>query len=275
MGKNSALQFGAREARAPFILFTDADVVLGPEVVAEAVAKMESEGLDHLGGHFFVDCHTLAEEVCAPFLVLSSSIALCGTARSLGAATGAFNLVRAEAYRRWGCHEPIKGEIVDDVALARHLKRRGAATRFLRMDDRVRVRLFIGFSGYLKAVARSSVPFLNIGALPVALLALGLVALTMLTLGGVCLPALALLSPDGSVLLPDWVRWLAPAPYALGLLAMFMAPAFDNARWIFRLFFPVASMLLACGVLQACLRRSVGSPVTWRGRRYGRTTSSA
>jgi cellulose synthase/poly-beta-1,6-N-acetylglucosamine synthase-like glycosyltransferase len=88
LGKSHALDFGAKQVSTPYLLFTDADVIFGPGIIAEALRKMSAARLYHLGGHFFVDCRSVAEEICAPVLMLSSGLALFGTANSLGAATG-------------------------------------------------------------------------------------------------------------------------------------------------------------------------------------------
>jgi hypothetical protein len=266
MGKSHALQFGAKEAISPYILFTDADVILSQGVIQEAAQIMTLEKLDHLSSHFFVDCRTIAEEICAPVLVLFSSLALFSTAKLVGAATGAFNMVRAEKYRLWQGHEPIKDKIVDDVALARHLMDCGARSRFLHSDDRIRVRLFIGFDGFMKAVARSSVPFLNLGTLAISLLATCVAIMVFTTLGCLFIPLFALHYATDQ--LSSFTLWLSPVPYLLGLLSLCIGRRFDNGRLIFRIFYPFAIIILAFGVFRASVCRLRKAPVEWRGRQY-------
>lgn len=267
IGKSHALQFGAGLVRTPFLLFTDADVIFGPGILAEALHYATTNQLDHLGGHFFVDCRTVAEEICAPVLTLSSALALFGTAELQGAGTGAFNLVRTEVYAKHGGHASIKTEIVDDVALARHLKAAGAESRFVAMGGNLQVRLFVGWTGFIKAASRSAVPFLRWNSI-------GVMAATALCMWLALVPGLVLfgmpMAHQFSAVHAQYplARWLAPAPFLLGIAALFFSRRFHNGRLVFQLCFPVALFLLAASVFAAALAQTRGRPVIWRGRAY-------
>lgn len=267
LGKSHALHFGAHQVSTPYILFTDADVIFGQGIMGAALRKMTVERLDHLGGHFFVDCRSVAEEICAPVMVLSSGLALFGTAKSLGAATGAFNLVRTATYQTGGGHAPIKREIVDDVALARHLKSGGAKTEFVVMDDCLKVRLFVGFRGFVSSVTRSAVPFLAMGSFTVCLLtalgmALAMLPIVLLFLGIVAgWLAPAHLSAGSTAV-------LTPLPYLFGLMAIRFGRCLHNGRLLFQLCYPAALFALAASVFYAALAQLCRRPVTWRGRVY-------
>jgi cellulose synthase/poly-beta-1,6-N-acetylglucosamine synthase-like glycosyltransferase len=130
LGKNHGLWLGAARARGTFLLFADADVEMHPDVVSRAVRYAEEHRLDHL---------TLAPEIHMPGLLLQAFVV--GFMLSFNAymrpwkardpksrhfvGIGAFNLVRAEAYRRAGGHERIALSPVDDVKLGKLLKRAG------------------------------------------------------------------------------------------------------------------------------------------------------
>jgi len=252
LGKSHALHFGAKQVSTSYVLFTDADVIFGPGIIAEALRKMSAARLDHLGGHFFVDCRSVAEEICAPVLVLSSGLALFGTANSLGAATGAFNLVRNVVYQAFGGHDPIKGDIVDDVALARHLKTCGARSEFVAMGDNLKVRLFVGFGGFVNSVMRSAVPFLRLGSITVCLLTtfcmvlalLPVVSLLAAIIVGIC-------APGGTPALITCL--LGPLSYCFGFVAVRFGRRFHNGRLLFQLCFPVAAVALGASVFYAAL----------------------
>jgi hypothetical protein len=268
-GKTLALHTGARSARSPLILFCDADVLLTPGVVEWAARTMERDQLDHLSGHFYVLCRTTAEHLCAPILVCISSISLFGTAGWLGAATGAFNMVRATTYWRHGGHEPIRGEVVDDVALARHLRLCGARSQFVELGDQIKVRLFSGLPGFLDAVSRSSMPFLRVGGVVACALALLFVTLMLWTVSGLFLPAAAYLMAGPDTAITTGARhWIGTLPYGLGLLAVWAAGRFTNARRLCRLFYPLAAVALGYGVFKAGIARMRGKPILWRGRVY-------
>jgi hypothetical protein len=53
---------------------------------------------------------------------------------------GAFNLVRRDAYKKLGGHEPIRLDVLDDVKLGKMLKRAGYRQRMLLAGQSLRVR---------------------------------------------------------------------------------------------------------------------------------------
>jgi cellulose synthase/poly-beta-1,6-N-acetylglucosamine synthase-like glycosyltransferase len=122
LGKNHALQKGAEQAAGEYILFTDADVVFEPRTVRRAVAHAIEQQIDHL---------TVLPQIQMPSLLLESFVVKFArffllyfkpwkapdqnSSAYLG--IGAFNLVRAEAYRDAGLHEPIRMRPDDDVQL--------------------------------------------------------------------------------------------------------------------------------------------------------------
>lgn len=130
LGKNHALHHAAARAHGDWILFTDADVVLHSTAAARAVAFAERAGLDHLA---------VAPELVMPspaldlfggtFAFLFAQYARPWKARDPDSrahiGVGAFNLVRASAYRAVGGHEPIRMRPDDDLKLGKLLKRAG------------------------------------------------------------------------------------------------------------------------------------------------------
>lgn len=267
LGKSHALHYGAKNVGTPYILFTDADVIFGSGIIAAALQHASVTKLEHLGGLFYVDCRSIAEEICAPVLALSSGLALFGTADSLGAATGAFNLVSTEVYQRHGGHAPIKGEIVDDVMLARHLKASGAKSGFVAMGQFLKVRLFVGFRGFVTAVTRSAVPFLRLGSSIVCLLTGLCMVLALLPLMSLIASALVwLCAPNGFPAMA--ICLLGLLPYGLGFLAIRLARRFHNGRAVFQWCYPAAIFILAASVFYAALSQLRRRPLSWRGREY-------
>lgn len=135
LGKNHALHQGAAAARGELLLFSDADVVWEPTVLSRAVGYMNAQGLDHL---------TLAPDVIAPTIPLAIAVTFFAYAffafsqpwkasdpkskRHIG--VGAFNLVRADVYRRAGGHQRIALRPDDDLKLGKILKMAGARQQF-------------------------------------------------------------------------------------------------------------------------------------------------
>jgi len=145
LGKNHAMQSGAAAARGEFILFTDGDILFGPETLKDSIRVMLHDRLDHLTLYPQMILHSPGESALAAFfgfmflLGTSSWNVSTGNRRSY-AGIGAFNMVRAEPYRQVGGHEPLRLEVLDDVRLGQLLKDRGYRSQLLIGGESVRVR---------------------------------------------------------------------------------------------------------------------------------------
>jgi glycosyltransferase involved in cell wall biosynthesis len=139
LGKCHACHIGASAATGDWILFTDADCWLKPDVIARAVRLAERDGADHV---------TLSPGILAAnrgargwhlLFLISLLNWFSGVNRDrprsfLG--IGAFNLVRATAYRQCGGYEALRLTVLDDMKLGLLLRRAGKKTRgFLGVDD--------------------------------------------------------------------------------------------------------------------------------------------
>jgi cellulose synthase/poly-beta-1,6-N-acetylglucosamine synthase-like glycosyltransferase len=139
LGKCHACHVGASAATGDWILFTDADCWLKPDVIARALRVAERDGVDHVT----LSAGTVVEGlgVRAWHLLFLTSLLnwFSGVNRDRPKAyvgIGAFNLVRAAAYRECGGYEALRLTVVDDVKLGLLLRRAGKRTRgFLGADD--------------------------------------------------------------------------------------------------------------------------------------------
>jgi cellulose synthase/poly-beta-1,6-N-acetylglucosamine synthase-like glycosyltransferase len=130
LGKNHALAAGAGIATGDLLLFTDADVVMEPTALSRAVNALDSGSLDHLALSPSMPMKTLFLRMFgAAFLVFFSMFVRPWKARDpksgCHVGIGAFNLVRADAYRAAGGHEAIRMRPDDDLKLGKILKRAG------------------------------------------------------------------------------------------------------------------------------------------------------
>ncbi len=139
LGKCHACHAGAGAATGDWILFTDADCWLKPDVIARAVQLAEREGADHVTicpGTVVQSPLTRAWHL----LFLTSLLNwFSGANRDRPKSymgSGAFNLVRAAAYRQCGGYEALRLTVLDDLKLGQLLVRAGKRTRaFLGVDD--------------------------------------------------------------------------------------------------------------------------------------------
>jgi cellulose synthase/poly-beta-1,6-N-acetylglucosamine synthase-like glycosyltransferase len=139
LGKCHACHTGAAAATGAWILFTDADCRLAPDVLARALAAAAREQADHVALTPGPLNPTLGAK--AWYLVFGASVAnwISAANRDLKDGhfgIGAFNLVRASTYRASGGYEKLRLTIVDDVRLSLLVRRAGGRSRiFLGADD--------------------------------------------------------------------------------------------------------------------------------------------
>jgi hopene-associated glycosyltransferase HpnB len=124
------LHEGIAASRSPIVLLTDADIVHQPTHLASLVAMLQCARLDLVSEMVKLNCSSLAERMLVPafvyFFQMLYPFAKVNDARSrVAAAAGGTVLVRREALERIGGIEAIKDALIDDVALAKAVKRGG------------------------------------------------------------------------------------------------------------------------------------------------------
>ncbi len=130
IGKPYALHMGAQHAWGEFILFTDADIVFHPSALRKGMAHVLAHQFDHV---------TVIPQSAMPGFFLKTFSATFGIfmfiifkpwkARNPRSrcymGVGAFNLIRASAYRAMGGHEPVALRPDDDLKFGKLVKDHG------------------------------------------------------------------------------------------------------------------------------------------------------
>jgi hopene-associated glycosyltransferase HpnB len=147
-GKLWAASEGIRAAGSfepEYLLLTDADIVHPPENLSALVARAGSGGYDMVSLMATLECRTLAERALIPafvffFFMLYPPAWISSARRGTAAAAGGCILIRRGMLERVGGLATIRGQVIDDCALARAVRRQGgrvwlglsAATRSVR-----------------------------------------------------------------------------------------------------------------------------------------------
>jgi glycosyltransferase involved in cell wall biosynthesis len=182
-GKNNALTAGVRQAKGEWLLFTDADTVHRPGSLARALAEARAQGAALLSYSPEQEVHGFWERAVMPviFAELAERYrpAEVSDPRSpVAAANGQYLLVSREAYEAVGGHAAIAGDLLEDVALARAVKRSGRKIFFRFGGDAVRTRMYRSFAqlreGWTKNLALLFPSPLRLGLL--RLMEFGLIA---------------------------------------------------------------------------------------------------
>ena len=149
-GKNNAAWAGVGAARGRWPLFTDADTVHLPGSLARGIAEAKEQGADMLSYSPEQIAVTFWEMAVLPvvFAELAGQYPpqkVSDPRSPIAAANGQYILIRREAYDAIGGHRVIAGDLLEDVALARAVKRSGRKLRFRYAADAVRTRMYRSF----------------------------------------------------------------------------------------------------------------------------------
>ncbi len=270
-GKPWACAQGAGEAQGDLLLFTDADTVHGPSLMAMAVAGLEEDHADALTVIGRQLMETLWErlvqpQIMLPMLLRFSNMRLpCEPRRWRGAiANGQYILFRRPVYEELGGHTAVKNDVTEDQRLAQLLCRSGkkltvrrGSTVFATRMYRSLGELIEGWSKNLATGARRSLPPLS--RTPLMWLSL---------ISGVILwmvpPVLAVLGAGG-IAPAGWAVWAA---WVTGASAVFWAAAkwwLGAPPW-YGLLYPLGAVVAAYIFVRSWTR---GSRIEWKGREYG------
>ncbi len=131
LGKNWACNQLAEKSTAEYLVFLDADVILKPSAVSQAIGLMQKHSLDLVSPYPKQISKGILGHLIQPLLQWSwlTTVPL-GIARrspraSFAVANGQFLVVRREAYLASGGHEGIKDKVLDDIELLRLLLAHG------------------------------------------------------------------------------------------------------------------------------------------------------
>ncbi len=162
LGKPWALHQGSRRASGEILLFVDADVIYAPDALRAAVAALEQWQPALLTLLPFFEMRGFGENASMPMLAMTCfsflptwlSNRTRGVALAIGGGTG--NLVRRDAYEAAGGHEALKDSVVDDVGLARLIRRAGGLTTVVRGDDLISLRMYHGLREVIEGFTKNS-----------------------------------------------------------------------------------------------------------------------
>ena len=149
LGKPWACWQGFAAAEGALLLFTDADTTHEPELLGRAVAGLEEDDASLLTAVGRQLMETFWERLVQPqiFLMMCfrfprfEETAKSGRWRD-AIANGQFMLFRRDAYERIGGHEVVRDEIVEDLALAQHVKRAGLQLRVRSAETDLATRMY-------------------------------------------------------------------------------------------------------------------------------------
>lgn len=253
------------------MLLTDADIVHDPQHVAALVGMAEADRLDLVSEMVRLRTETLAERALIPafvfFFQMLYPFAWVGNMqRPEAAAAGGTMLVARAALERIGGIASIRGELIDDVALAREIKRGGHRIWLGHAEEASSLRCYPGFVDVWEMIARTA--YVQLRYSPLLLVG---------TVGGLCF---VFLLPVGlAVSGRGWTRRLGLAAWLM------MAGAFQPVLRRYRrspawgLVLPAIAIFYMGATVASAIRFYGGRGGQWKSRVYrsagGQLSSSA
>jgi cellulose synthase/poly-beta-1,6-N-acetylglucosamine synthase-like glycosyltransferase len=150
-GKNNAVTAGARVATGEWLLFTDADTIHLPGSLARSLEEAKRHGASLLSYSPEQIVKRFWEKAIMPvvFAELATSYRpsqVSDPNSPAAAANGQYLLITREAYDAVGGHAAIAATLLEDVALARAVKRSGRKIFFRYAADAVQTRMYRSFA---------------------------------------------------------------------------------------------------------------------------------
>ena len=261
-GKNNACWAGAQLASGRRILFTDADTIHEPGGLSRSLREAERHSAALLSYSPRQMVTGVVQRMVMPliFSELASiypPVQVNDPSRRVAAANGQFLSFDRVAYFDLGGHRAVGPSVLEDVALARNMKRAQRTVRFRYAPEMLRTRMYRTLPQMVEGWTK------NLALLmprPVYLAAWRLLDL-LLFFG---LPAVALGLPH----LAGWQRgaillfWVRTAFRFYSRVARSNFPALDVALSILGV--PMLVYLL----LRSTFRHRIQRAVTWKGRSY-------
>ncbi|MGW6914237.1 glycosyltransferase [Kitasatospora sp. NPDC054939] len=265
-GKLWALRHGVELAGpdAEYLLLTDADIAHGPDSLADLVAAAEANRLDLVSQMARLRTETGWERLIVPaFVYFFAQLYPFRRSNRPGARTaaaaGGCSLVRREALERAGGVAAIRGAVIDDVSLARAVRRSGGRI-WLGLAEQVdSVRPYPRLAQLWRMVSRSA--YAQLGHSP--LLLLGTVAgLALVYLVPPVAAVAGAVAAELPVAVAGGAAWAVMAGTYLPMLRYYGRPAPAA------LLLPFTAALYLLMTVDSAVQHWRGRGAAWKGRTY-------
>lgn len=161
VGKNFACSQLVESADGDNFLFIDADVILSPYAVEKAFGNLAALNLDALSVFPSQKMKTFGEFLIVPLMqwfllsFLPLNFVRIFKSGAFTAANGQFILFKKEAYFKIGGHEKVKNCVVEDMELAKNIKKSGMKFAVFTGGSDISCRMYSGFSDALQGFSKN------------------------------------------------------------------------------------------------------------------------
>lgn len=245
---------------ADFVLLTDADILHGSAHVAAMVCAAEEGGLELVSEMVRLRTESLAERATIPAFVFFFSMLypfqlVSDPHRSIAAAAGGSMLVARKALERIDGVNRIRAELIDDVALAREIKRGGHSIWLGHATDALSLRRYPHARDVWNMIARTAYVQLRTSPLLLVSTVAGMLLLY-------AMPVALTVRSRGRA------RWLGVASWAI--MAGLFQPTLRHHRhsWLWGPALPAIALFYLAATVGSAVRHYRGQGGGWKGRVY-------
>jgi len=248
----------ARDLHPAWLLLTDADVLHGPEIVANLGIVASQGPYDLVSFMVKLHCESLPEKLLIPafvyfFFMLYPPAWIRDTRRSTAGAAGGCMLVRAQTLERAGGLEAIRSAVIDDCSLARLLKQHGGRLWMGLTDQSLSLRRYDTFSDVEHMVSRTAFNQLKHSLVLLVFTVAGMV-ITYLA------PPLLLLTRSRLTIVVGAAAWAAMTITYSSTVRNYRL----NPAWSLTL--PLAALFYLGATMHSAVKYWNGSGGDWKGR---------
>jgi hopene-associated glycosyltransferase HpnB len=260
-GKLWALNEGVQVAsqdKPDFLWFTDADIEHAPDTLHRLVFRAEKDSLDLVSLMVLLQAKTLPERLMIPpflyfFLMLYPPRWIADPNASTAGAAGGCILLRRNVLAPIRGIASIRGEVIDDCALARAVKKNGGRIWMGLTRTSVSLRSYRTFAEIRNMIARTAFTQLHYSILFLAMALAGLFVTFLL-------PWFSFLAGED----PAW--FLASTAICLMTVTFGVTVRFYGLPWPWALALPLAAVYYGYATSVSAARYWLGHGGQWKGR---------
>jgi hopene-associated glycosyltransferase HpnB len=260
-GKLWALNEGVRvasEDQPDFLWFTDADIEHTPDTLRRLVFRAEKDALDLASLMVLLQAKTVPECLLIPpflyfFLMLYPPRWIADPNASTAGAAGGCILLRRNVLAPIGGIASIRGEVIDDCALAHAVKKNGGRIWMGVTRRSVSLRSYWSFAEIRNMIARTAFTQLRYSILFLVMALAGLFVTFLM-------PWFSFLSGED----PAW--FLASTAICLMTVTFGVTVRFYGLSWMWALSLPLAAAYYGYATCVSTVRYWLGRGGQWKGR---------
>jgi chlorobactene glucosyltransferase len=265
LGKPFALHQAFQKAKGELLLFTDADPVFEPNALRTAIFTMQERKLDALTLMPKAEFGSFWERAVQPVIFgFIGSLTRFGKVNSpdhkSAMGFGAFLMFKRSAYEAIGGHEGGKADVLEDVLIAKRLKKAGFKLLVADAKRLFSIRMYYGFSeiwiGWRKNMFLAMKRSVS-RALYYVFMVLAFVLTPYLVLGW-------------NMMVGSDLLWIGVSLFGVGMVSAATIKTCDELGLgrINACLFPIGAVVMAAIMINSMIQVLIFSRTEWRGRVY-------